>query len=226
VEKQFSEEEIANRTIDLHDNYHMGFRKIARKLSMEGCKINKDKAWRLYNKYKPLKPSPIEEDKELEELKNKEEKAGKGLELLKRKNELRRNIVGFTVQRVMEDFDQRRRIFTEEDRLLKFAKKTLRVTDPAVWIKFSEYCEIQGIDLAKTLLAVLGPQEFFEEQLVGSEKLSLDVYLAARMRNCLDAWEDQAEENDSPSEQEPSEENETNEYTDDEGFVHIEIPNY
>jgi hypothetical protein len=184
----------------------------------------KDKAWRLYNKHKALKPSPIGMDKELGGLKNKEEKARKSVELLKHKNEIRRNIVDYTVQRLMEDYDERRRIFTEQDRLLKFARKTLRVTDPAIWAKFSEYCEMQDIELASTLLAVLGPQEDFEEQLVGNEKLGLEVYLASRMRRCLNAWENQKEEDNSFSEQKPVEENETNEYVDEEGFVHMTIP--
>jgi hypothetical protein len=225
VEKQFTEEEIANRIIDLHDNAHLGFRRIAHKLSNEGIEISKDKAWRLYNKYKTLKPSPIEVDKELGELKNKEKKARKSFELMKHKNEIRRNIVAFAVQRLMEDYDERRRIFTNKDRLLRFARKTLRVTDPATWTKFSEYCERQGIELAKSLSAALGPQEVYEEQMVSDERLSLEVYLASRMRHYLNTRENQAKENDSTSEQKPSEENETNEYTDDEGYVHITIPN-
>jgi hypothetical protein len=165
-------------------------------------------------------------DKELGELKNKEEKARKSFELMKRKKEIHRNIVAFAVQRLMEDFDERRRIFTEKNRLLKFARKTLRVTDPAIWCRFSEYCEMKGLDLADALLVALGPQEDFEEQLVGGEKLSLDVFLASRMRRCLNIWENQAKENESPSEQKPSEESETNEYTDGEGFVHMTISNY
>jgi hypothetical protein len=44
------------------------------------------------------------------------------------------------------------------------------------------------------------------------------------MRRCLNAWENQKEEDNSFSEQKPVEENETNEYVDEEGFVHMTIP--
>jgi hypothetical protein len=202
----------------------LGFRRIVRKLSVEGHKIGKDKAWRLYKKHKAFKPSSIEEDKELGELKDKEEKARKNFELTKQKNELRRSIVAFAVQRLMEDYDQRRRIFTEKDRLLKFARKTLRVTDPAIWTRFSEYCEMHGFELAGTLLAVLGPQELFEEQLVGSEKLGLELYLASRMKCYLNSWENQTEKNNYSSQQAASKE--TDEYLGDDGFWYIKIQSH
>lgn len=204
VEKQFSEEEIANRIVELRDHYHLSFRKIAQKLSMEGYRISKDKVWRLYKKTKAPKATCVEEPKGLRKLKDRQERTRKHLQFLKERNEIRRDIVSLIVQRVMEDFEERQRLFADPNRMCQFARKTVAVTEPMIWRQFIEHCEEHDYNLVDAMSIAAGKQQDFEEQFKSGGQLSLDVYIACGMKDCLEDWSaDKREDNDKQEQQDP-----------------------
>jgi len=224
-----SEQELAKKIIHLHDDLGLGFRKTVRKLASEGIHINKDKAHRLYKKYKAFETTNLIEDEELKQLKKEEHEAQEQLRLTKSKEETRRNIAALLVEEAMASFDRRWELFTNEEELLKFAEVIMPVAGPLVWIEFTEYCDEQGYDIANAVAIALGEQKYYEEHVKTDEKKSLDLYLAEQLKQALQAWkrkEEQCEQQTEKSEEETKEQISEGytQYLDDEGFLNIQIP--
>jgi len=67
------------------------------------------------------------------------------LRLLKEKNQVRKDIASILIRMVMESLDYSKRLLMDENRLIKFAERTLSVTDPVIWNQFQEFCEEQHL---------------------------------------------------------------------------------
>lgn len=202
-----SERELAERIIYLHDIVGLGFRKIVKKLRSEGIEISKDKAFRLYHKYKPVQANTEEiVDKEIEFFNQEIQKREQNVKLAQTKDEKRRRIAALIVEEKMTSFEKRKQLFSDADELLKFAEIVMPIVDPMLWDEFKEFCEEQGYALANAVVTAIGKQRYFEDQLAegASEKQSLDQYLREQIEESLDAWkEEDKEESSEPTDYEP-----------------------
>ncbi len=187
----------------MHNVLGLGFRRVAKELTSQGFKISKDKAHRLYHKYKAYEGVEVE-DEELREMKTEEMEARGRLELAREKEEIRKRIEALIVEETMTSYEKRKELFTKEDELLEFVEKVMPVVAPQVWSDFKEFCEEQGFDLANALATALGPQRYFEEQLADYEEQRLDQYLSEQIEESLTAWKkDEEEESPEPGDNEP-----------------------
>jgi hypothetical protein len=202
-----SEQELAEKIIHLHDVLGLGFRRLAKELTSQGCRMNKDGANRLYNKYKRCDDVATEEDEELKQLKEAEEEARGHLRLEREKEEARKRLTVLFVEKKTMTFEQRKRFFTNKDKLLKFAQRTMPVTDPMLWDELKEYCFEQGYDLADATAIALGKQKNFEDQPTkdANAKQRLDLYLRNGIRECLNDWRADEQEECRGSKEEESE---------------------
>jgi hypothetical protein len=110
------------------------------------------------------------ETRQLQRLELKREKA----EILKRRNML------FVEEHTMS-FEQRKQLFSDQDKLLRFAKRVMPTIDPMLWEEFSQFCIERGYDLANATAIALGNQKDFESQQVFSGLGKFDEYLRRRI---------------------------------------------
>jgi hypothetical protein len=214
-----TEQELAEKVIYLHDVTGLGFRKVAKALTAQGVPTNKDGANRLYHKYEKDCNANVEEDKELKRLSEAEDRAREQLILAREKAEARKRLTALFAESKTMTFELRRKLFTDPEKLLRFAQRTMPVVDPMLWSELKECCEEQGYDLANALSIALGDQRDFEHVSAQAEgKKGLDSYLAEGVRRCLSAWKaDKQEEGEGESEL-------TADNRKDEEYVTIEIP--
>lgn len=187
--KESSERELAGKIIYQHDVLGMGFRRLSKKLVNEGWKINKDRANRLYNKYKVSVLGDALDDKDLKHLKLAEARQRQRFEVQKEKDEIRRRLTILFVEKSTMSFEQRKRLFTDQEKLLRFARRVMPVTDPALWDAFSDFCQERGYKLAIAVAIALGNQQDYEAQstLLNGER-RFDLYLATEIKKCLADW--------------------------------------
>lgn len=159
---QISERELAEKIIFLHDYLRLGFRKIAEKLTSRGFKMSKDKAHRLYHEYRTHSVD-VEEDEELKQLKEAEMEGQKRLRLLRQKEERRKCIAILAVEEVDAKFERRQELFEDKEALLRFARTVLPVINPALWLRLTNFCNIEEVDLAEAILDAVGSQADYEE---------------------------------------------------------------
>jgi hypothetical protein len=178
---QISEKELADKIVHMHDNLGFGYRKIAGELRKQGCKANKDSVNRLYQKFKENSGgSEQSEEKGLMLLRATEARARQRVEVQREKTILRQQLVAAFVEERTMTFEQRRRLFTDQEKLLKFAKKVMPIVDPMLWDEFSEFCQVRGYDLANAVAIALENQRDYETQLAYSLK-KFDAYLRGKL---------------------------------------------
>ena len=188
---QLSEKELAEKVIHLHDS-GLGFRRIARELTAQGYKMGKDRANKLFDKYKTTTDTDVGEDEELRQLRRAETKARQQLANRKEKEELRKRLTILFVEKETLTFERRRKLFTDEKKLLRFAAKAIGVLYPMAWAEFKEFCEEEDLDLAAALSTALADQQDYESSSVqnGEVKKRLDVYLREEIEEFINLWEE------------------------------------
>jgi len=180
MEKQNSEisqQELIIKILHMHDDMGMGFRKVSRELTSQGYKFNKDSVNRLYNKYKLNPPGNPGEDKELTQLKQAETRQLERLGLRKEKAEIRKRRNALFVEERTMSFEQRKQLFINQEKLLRFAKRVMPIVDPMLWDEFSEFCWERDYDLANATAIALGSMKDFESQPTFSGIRKFDEYL-------------------------------------------------
>ena len=212
-----SEQQIAQRIIHLHENLGLGFRRIAKKLSAEDIPLSKDRAHRLYRKYRSPLPAEAEEastDKELEALKRQERRAARKAKLAKEKFELRKRIADFKVKEAMYSSKTRTELFSDEKKLLKFLEKIMPVVDPSLWIAFKTYCATQGYNLANAAAIAIGEATDYDAHLTTSanQTQKLHSYFQERLRESLETWKQEEETKETSPEQTQTASSPTYEY--------------
>lgn len=199
-----NEQELAQEIIRLHDT-GLGYRRISQALQARGIQMNKDKISQIHNKHK--NSNTDSEDEGLRRLKQSETQTRERLRLEQEREEVRKRLVALFAEQETLTFERRRKLFTDEKRLLRFAQKVMPVVDPMLWCEFKEFCEEdQVLDLADALYVALGDQEDFEalstQNVEGKKRL--DAYLCEGIRECVDMWgEDMWEEFEEEEETEP-----------------------
>lgn len=203
---QASEWKLAQEIIHLHDDLGMGFRRVAKELTSQGWKANKDSANLLYNKYKISTSAEFIDNKDLKHLKLVEARQRQRFEVQKEIEGVRYNLTVLFVERSTLTFEQRKRLFTDPTRLLRFAGRVMPVIDPMLWDEFKQYCETRGYDITEAISIVMEEQSQYEAQSTHDEqgKQRLDSYLRNNLREYLDAWiADEQEEFENQKGQEP-----------------------
>jgi hypothetical protein len=188
MEKQgteISETELAGKVVFLHDQ-GLGFRKIAKELASQGYRTNKDICNRLYIKYKQAATSDERENKELEHLRETESRALLNLKRGREKEEIRRRLAVVFVERRTLTFRQRKELFTDSEKLLRFCWRIMPTVDAALWDEFVECCQQRDYDLADAVAKSLGNQQDYETQSTYSLK-KFDAYLREKISKYL-AW--------------------------------------
>ena len=198
---QLSEKELAQEIIRLHDT-GLGCRRISRKLEAMGIRANKDKVNRMFSKYK--RSDTEIEDEELRLLRQSETEIREHIRLEREKEEVRKRLADLFVEEATMTFAQRKKLFEDQNCLLKFGQRTVAVTDPGLWTAFLDYC-LDEEDLAEGLSEALGHQKSFEALSAQNPeaKMRLDSYLRERMRQCIASWETVDEEECEKEETEP-----------------------
>lgn len=169
--------------------------------------MNKDGANRLCHKYKTADVADGNEDGVLKELRAAESRALINLERQREKEEIRKRLTFHFVERRTMTFEQRKKLFTEQNRLLRFARKVMPVTAPMLWDEFKDFCEENGYDLADAVAIALGNQQDYETQppFHSDAKKRFDLYLQEAIRACLADWikDEEKEEYKNSQEAEP-----------------------
>jgi len=183
-----TEAELGRLVVDMHDASKMGFRRISKALKDRGIlNVEKDKANRLYWKYRALGDIAVLESEELIELDKIEKEVEKRAEVAKKRNEKQLRIARFLVQEANESFEQRKEFFESKDALLKFAQKILPVINTTLWLRLEEFCSVNKFELADALTEALGSQIDYEKARMESyeeEEYLLDEHLCS----CVADW--------------------------------------
>jgi hypothetical protein len=186
-EAQISERELADKIIYMHDVLGLGFRRIATELG-----ISKDRAFRLYHKYKPAQKVNTEQEisgRETKLLDQNIKKREQNVHLAKIKHEKRKQIAILMIQEAEVSFERRRELFENKKALLDFAEKVLPVINPPLWLRLEEVCDIIRIGLDDALQDAIGSQIEFEEMRMESlnedDKYLFDEHLALRLEDWL-----------------------------------------
>lgn len=95
---------------------------------------------------------------------------------------------GDTISARAQDYQKRKRLFTDKESLLKFAQETAALSDPARWNEFEDHCKKYHCEPAKSIAAIIGEQQDFEDQLGFEDSLSLDIYVLENLKDYIDAW--------------------------------------
>jgi hypothetical protein len=187
---QNSEWKLAQEIIHLHDVLGHGFRRVAKELVSQGYRLSKDSANRFYNKYKPVARVEVKGTKELMRFKLAETRERQRLEVKTEKEEIRKRLNILFVESVTVTFERRRLLFTDRERLLRFARKVMPKVDPLLWDQFQDHCFEGEIKLVDAVSTALGRQADYETQTVEYEnkRQRLDLYLRDRLRAALDRW--------------------------------------
>jgi hypothetical protein len=106
-----SEREVAEKINNLHDCAGLDFRRICNAFWEEDIEIGKDKANRLYWKYKTTNSDQLSADKELKKLKKREDRVSKRLHIRREKDLIRRNIVSLEMQELAKSYEKRNLLF-------------------------------------------------------------------------------------------------------------------
>jgi hypothetical protein len=125
-----SERELAEKIVHLHDDLGKGFRRVAKELANQGWKVNKDRANRLYNHYKTNTSADVMDNKDLKHMKLEETRQRQRFEAQKEKEEIRRRLTILFVEKSTMSFGQRKELFKDQDKLLRFAKRVMPAIDP------------------------------------------------------------------------------------------------
>jgi hypothetical protein len=188
---QLPERDLAIKIIHMHDNLSLGYRRIAKELGKQGFKVNKDSVNRLYRKFKETDDKKQEENA-LTLIRKAENRARQRVETKKEKERIRIQLTVLFVEEHTMTFEQREKLFTDLETLLRFAKRIMPVVDPMLWTEFVEYCQESCDDLAYALAFAIGHQRDYERPAMYSgEKQRFDLYLQDRMRAWLAAGEKQ-----------------------------------
>ena len=243
---QLSEKEVAEKVIFLHDVENKGFRKVSTEMRAQGIPMNKDKANMVYRAYSKRDDASLEMDEELKRLKENEEETIGRIKLEREKLEVQRRLTILYIEKETLTFAKRKRFFANRGMLLRFAQKVMPITCPEVWDELKEYCSMYGYDLADATGIALGGQKTYEDKQAqdASMKQRLDLYLRDGINECLNSWRaDDPESKSSEPETEVSMQkwqeerkkteerreemlqasDDTEEYVDNEGYVHIWI---
>jgi hypothetical protein len=192
------ESEIAREIIHLHDDLGWGFRKLARDMKSRGCRMNKDKANKLYSKYKTGLDVEVgvKSDKELERLKTMEDKARQKLMFKKEKEEVRKSLTALYVGKRTMTYEQRKILFTYWEKLVEFAEKVLPAVDPTGWDQFKKHCWWRNIDLEDAVGTAVGTQADYETLYDENEnkRQRFDLYMRDRLKAALKRWTDHSQE--------------------------------
>ena len=226
-----SERELAEKIVQLHDEMGLGFRKVARKFGSEGVEISKDKAHRLYRKYRAPSKTNLEQeimDEELKLLVEEEEETEKKIKLEQLKDEKRRRIALLLVQEAEASFKVRKGLFEHKAKLLCFSEKVLPVVNPALWLRLTNFCSQEKIDLVDAIQKAIGSQADYEEIRADYKKTGidrfLDEHLCLYLRDSLERQQDeQVEEDNVDEESDERDVTVTTEADKDEEFVDIWI---
>lgn len=196
----FSEEErrrLIALIVHLHDDLRMGFRRISGELVARGYpEMGKDTIRKFYLEGTNQKISiQIIENEELRPLRQEEKEAERKAREAMEIQRIRERIIEHKVDEIMYSFDKRRELFTRQEKTLEFAEEVMQVVDPMLWTSFKECCEINGYDLANATAVALGEQKDYEER----GDCRLDSYLKEQIKQSLNAWEKEEEENEAPT---------------------------
>jgi hypothetical protein len=185
--QQYSEKELGKRILHLHNVRGLGYRRIAKELMGEGIRLNKDQVNKLYLKYKKNDADEVKGDRVLEDLKKAEARALNELEVKREKHEIRRRLVELFIKNRTVTFEQWRELFTNQEKLLRFAKRAMPVVDPMLWTNFCLFCKERDFSLAFALARALGSQFDYEEQNANdlNRPKNFGVYLKEAISNYL-----------------------------------------
>jgi hypothetical protein len=174
----------------MHDDLGKGFRRVAKELTNQGWKVNKDSANRLYSKYMTSTSADVVDNKDLKHMKLAETKQRQRFEVQKEKEEIRRRLTILFVEKSTMTFEQRKKLFRDQDKLLRFAKRVMPIVDPMLWDEFVQFCEERGYDLANAVAIASGDQLDYETQpsSYSGAKKRFDLYLQEEIRACLVDW--------------------------------------
>jgi hypothetical protein len=176
--------ELAQKIAELHE-VGLGFRRIAKELSNQGYRLNKDRCYRIFNTYAKESCIDKSEDKELSHLKLMETKGRRRFEVQREKEEVRRRLTTLYIESNVLTFEKRRRLFNDRVKLLRFAKRVMPVVDSMLWSDFSEFCEVRDYDLADAVAKSLGDQRDYELQSTYSSMKKFDAYLCEKISGYL-----------------------------------------
>ena len=205
-ETKESEEEIVDLIVHLR-NLSMGWRKISKELEARGIYgWGKDKCRNRYLIHAAPQNVMNAEvvDRGLKTLRKEEEKRMRRTKLAKEKQAIKQRIATLMVEEYMQSVEMREKLFSDEYRLLEFVDKTLGVTVPATWYVFQKYCDKEDLDLADAVSIAAGEQEDFEGLLESDENLRLDMFLAERLRDYLNACKEEEEESEDTIDETPN----------------------
>jgi hypothetical protein len=192
---RMSQQELARKIVHLHDVLGMGFRRVAKELTTQGCTVNKDSANRLYNEYKTGTSVEVMDNKDLRHLKLAEARQRQRFEVQKEIEVIRHELTVLFVENNTLTFEQRKNLFTDENKLFRFTRKVLCVLDPMLWEEFTGFCVERGYDTANAVAIALGNQKDYETQLNYSDaRQRFDLYLQEAIRTCLANWKKEEEE--------------------------------
>lgn len=184
-----SDLELAEWIIDLHDKEGLGFRRISMKLSSDNLKISKDRAFRLYHKYKrSLSPEKRDFEEKLRSLSRRLKRAENRVKCAKAKHDMQKRIAVSMLQEADLSFAMRRRTFKNKRILHDFAKKVLPVTSPAIWLKLTDFCTAWKIDLTTAIQEAIGDQASYEETRMECKKEGRDYLLHEHLSTAFDDW--------------------------------------
>lgn len=227
---EISERELAEKITFLHINMGLGFRKVAKELASEGIQVSKDKAHRLYHKYTATQKINTEQeltDEETELLDQNIRERERTVKLAKTKDEKRRRFATLIVLEYDASFERRRELFQNKAALLDFTKKVMPITNPALWLRLTNSCALEKIDLAEVIQDAIGNQADYEEVRMEYKKERRDYLLDEYLCLCIEDWFLQHQEEEDEEENEDSMENGSVDkyggYHKD-GWYHIPIP--